>query len=252
MRGVIASLLLLAIAPCYAQKAVDGFLPRTFTGASGANLPFRLFVPDATARERPLPAILYLHGSGGAGTDNLKQISGGNKNGTHAWTTRKVQTQFPSFVVAPQVPPGIEWHTSGGDVSPPGALILELLTSLSREFAIDADRVYVVGQSMGGYGTWDLITKRPELFAGAVPLCGGGNPKQVAAARLVPVWAFHGAEDNVVPVERSREMIRALRAAGGKVKYTEYLDIGHDVWTRAFSEPKLPEWLFAQRRAVTR
>jgi predicted peptidase len=252
MRGVIASLLLLAVAPCHAQNTVDGFVARTFTSPGGTSLPYRLFIPDAKAREQPLPAILYLHGSGGAGTDNVEQISGGNRNGTHAWTTRKVQAQFPSFVVAPQVPPGIEWHTNGKDVSPPGALVLELLTKLSQEFAIDADRVYLVGQSMGGYGTWDLITKRPELFAGAVPLCGGGNPQQVGAARPVPVWAFHGARDEVVPVERSREMVRALRAAGGKATYTEYSDIGHDVWTRAFSEPKLPEWLFAQRRAFTR
>ena len=241
MRGVIASLLLVAVAPCYAQDAVDGFQSRTFNATNGTTLRYRLFVPDAAARDRALPLIVFLHGSGGSGTDNLKQISGGSRQGTHLWTTRQLQIRFPSFVVAPQIPTTIEWPAASDKV-------IELLASLSGEFAIDAERVYLVGQSMGGYGAWDLITRHPRLFAAAIPLCGGGDVENIAAARAVPVWAFHGARDDVVPVDRSREMVRALRAAGGKVKYTEYIDIGHMVWTRAFAEPTLPDWLFAQRR----
>jgi predicted peptidase len=230
------------------QDTVDGFAPRTFKGTGGVSAPYRLFVPEAAARVRPLPMILYLHGGGGVGTDNVKQISGGNTSGTHVWTTPDLQRRHPAFVVAPQIPAGEQWHARGPDPAPYTAIVVELLASLAKEFSIDQDRVYVVGQSLGGYGTWDVISKRPHLFAAAVPLCGGGNPARVAAARDLPVWAFHGAKDQVVPVTQSRDMVAALRAAGGSVKYTEYPDAGHDIWTRTFTDRGLHDWLFAQRR----
>ena len=134
-------------------------------------------------------------------------------------------------------------------LSPDGAsLVIDLLESLSLEFAIDLDRVYLTGQSLGGYGTWDLIAKRPEVFAAAVPLCGEGAPSRAQAVRNVPVWVFHGAKDEAVPVSGSREMVAALRAVGGVVKYTEYPQVGHDVWTVAYVEEDLPGWLFGQKR----
>lgn len=243
MASSVALLAMLAAAPSFAQDVVDGFVPRTFSGAKGATLPYRLFIPEAANRERALPVVIYLHGSGGAGTDNLAQISGGNASSTHLWT------RYRAFVVAPQIPVGEAWRAPGAEVSANAALILELLASLSREFSIDADRVYLVGQSLGGYGTWDLIAKRPDVFAAAVPLCGGGDPARIPAARGVPIWAFHGARDQAVPVTFSRDTVAALRAVGSSVKYTEYADTGHDVWTRAFAEPELPIWLFSQRRA---
>ena len=138
-------------------------------------------------------------------------------------------------------------HQHAGEVVA-GPLVLELVASLSKEFAIDSDRVYLVGQSLGGRGTWDLISKRPDLFAAAVPLCGDGSATRISKARAVPVWAFHGARDEVIPVTASRELVAALKAAGSSVKYTEYPDTGHNVWTRAFSEKDLAEWMFMQRR----
>ena len=106
-----------------------------------------------------------------------------------------MQTRHPAFVLAPQMPGGYQWGAPRSDeVTPHAALVLELLASLSKEFAIDSDRVYLVGQSLGGRGTWDLISKRPELFAAAVPLCGDGSATRITKARAVPVWAFHGAE----------------------------------------------------------
>jgi predicted peptidase len=126
--------------------------------------------------------------------------------------------------------------------------VIELLDSLSREFPIDRDRVYLTGQSLGGYGTWDLVTKRPALFAAAVPLCGAGAVSRAGAARGVPIWAFHGAKDPVVPVAGSRDMVAALRAVSGTVKYTEYPDIRDDVWTVAYVEHDLPDRLFEQKR----
>ena len=241
------SFFVFTLAPRPAQDVVDGFAPRTFKGANGVTLPYRLFVPDARSRG-PLPAVVYLHGAAGAGTDNLKQMTGGNTLGTHVWTTKEMQARYPAFVIAPQAPVGDRWSTTTSQLAPYADLVLELLTNLSKEFSIDADRVYLIGQSLGGFGTWDLVCKRPETFAAAVPLCGAGEPARAPAARNVPIWAFHGAMDQTVPVGRSREMVAALRAAGSSVKYTEYPDVGHNVWAVAFAERELPDWLFAQRR----
>jgi predicted peptidase len=231
----------------YAQAVVDGFDSRTFTAKGGAILKYRIFTPRSNSAG-PLPAIVYLHGSGGAGTDNLAQISRGNKAGTHVWTTSFNQGKYPAFVVAPQISAGDEWASNGRGVSASANLVIELIEHLGQELPIDMDRIYLVGQSLGGFGTWDLVSKRPDFFAAAIPLCGGGDPSSVVAGRRLPVWAFHGAKDQVVPVERSRELVAALRQAGGIIRYTEYADTGHDVWTRAFAEPDLPGWLFTQKR----
>ena len=102
---------------------------------------------------------------------------------------------------------------------------------------------------MGGFGTWTAITAHPQLFAAAIPLCGGGDVNQAAKLKQIPIWAFHGAKDQAVPVERSREMIAAIRKAGGNPKYTEYPDQDHAVWEKAFNEPDLLPWVFAQKRA---
>jgi predicted peptidase len=232
-----------------AQDTVDGFLARTHTGTAGTIMPYRLFIPSAAARLRPLPLIVYLHGSGGAGADNVRQISGGNTVGTHVWTAAEMQVRHPAFVVAPQLPGDNPWSAPESDEPAPYAkLVLELVANLSKEFAIDTDRIYLVGQSRGGRGTWDLVSKRPHLFAAAIPVCGDGNTTRVRAARDVAIWAFHGAKDPVVPVQGSRDLVAALNSAGSRVKYTEYPDVAHDAWIRAFAENELPDWLFAQTR----
>jgi predicted peptidase len=135
-------------------------------------------------------------------------------------------------------------------LSPYAEAALEIVAAVSREFAIDSSRIYLTGQSLGGRGTWDIISKRPDVFAAAVPLCGDGNTSRIVAARNVPIWVFHGANDPLVPVAGSREMVAALQRAGSPVKYTEYPDVEHNVWTRAYVDPELHEWLFRQRRAT--
>ena len=238
-----------AAAPAPAQDAVDGFAARRFT-SNGVSMPYRLFLPDLRARSTPLPIVVYLHGGNGRGTDNLKQISGGNTNGTHVWTTAEMQARHPAFVLAPQLPDDKDWGAADSEhLTPYASLVLELLTRLSKEFSIDRDRVYLTGQSLGGRGTWDLISKRPELFAAAVPLCGDGNAARVVKARALAIWAFHGARDAVVPVTGSRELVTALKAAGSSIRYTEYPDAAHNVWTLAYPDRELAEWLFAQRRS---
>ncbi len=157
--------------------AVDGFRAARFTASNGVKMPYRLFVPDSARDGQPYPLILYLHGRAGLGTDNLKQISQGNRPGTHLWTRTDLQEAYPAIVLAPQVCGDARWsNRESGELSPSATAALELIDTLSARFPVDTERVYLIGQSMGGHGVWDIIVKRPEIFAAAVPVCGTGSP----------------------------------------------------------------------------
>jgi predicted peptidase len=143
----------------------------------------------------------------------------------------------------------VPWSGSRGWDEQNSRLILDLLASLRREFSIDAKRTYVTGQSMGGFGTWRMITQHPEMFAAAVPVCGGGTLADAPRAKAVPVWAFHGTADTIVSPANTREMITALIKAGGRPTYWEYEGGTHaKTAERAYCEPALLDWLFAQRQ----
>jgi predicted peptidase len=228
------------------EDDIDGFTARIYRSPSGDTMPYRLFIPPDYNDQKPYPLVLWLHGSGGAGTDNIAQISEDQIPGTHLWTEPQTQTMHPAFVLAPQNPGN--WVERADALSPRMLLVLGMLDSVKAQFNIDATRIYVAGQSDGGYGTWNLITQRPELFAAAIPLCGGGVPRLAGRVAKMPLWVFHGLRDDVVPVSESRNMIAAIRKAGGRPKYTEYARVGHEVWKWSFTEPQLIPWLFAQHR----
>ena len=228
---------------------VDGFNARLFKNARGEMMPYRLFIPVNYDTKRKYPIVLWLHGGGGRGNDNLKQISGGNTNGTRVWISPEAQKKYPAFVLAPQCPDGEMW-TTVDKVTSTGQLklALEVLASVEKEFNVDETRRYVVGQSMGGLGSWSLVTEHPGMFAAAIPVCGGGDESLAAVLTKTSIWAFHGARDATISVERSRRMIAAIRKAGGEPRYTEYPNAGHSSWILAFQEPELLDWVFAQRR----
>jgi predicted peptidase len=146
----------------------------------------------------------------------------------------------------------MDWSAKTGSAakspSTPMRLALETLAGLKKEFSVDENRLYLTGLSMGGYGTWDLIARHPKMFAAAVPVCGGADEATAPVIKDIPIWCFHGGADPVVPTDRSRNMIKALQAAGGEPKYTEYPGVGHNSWDKAYSEPELPKWLFSQKR----
>jgi predicted peptidase len=232
--------------PCAAQNVIDGFVARVYRNGS-QSMPYRLFVPPDYKSDMPYPLVLWLHGAGGAGGDNRAQIRADQTLGTHTWTKPQSQAKHAAFVLVPQS--STNWVSSGLDrLSPEMSLVLSILDTVRAEFNIDADRIYVAGQSDGGMGTWNVIIQRPILFAAAIPLCGGGDASRISAIVNMPIWAFHGSRDKVISVAESRRMINALRRAGGHPRYTEYPNVGHDVWTRAFAEPDLVDWLFAQHR----
>ena len=254
LRIVIATALsFISPALLQAQPSADPFAARTFVSPAGSKMPYRIFIPSPAARTKPLPLVIYLHGSGGAGTDNLLQISGGNTKGSHLWVREDIQARHPAFVIAPQAPADEQWGRPDTDsLATYAQVVVQLIDQLKKEFSIDPDRIYLTGQSRGGIGVWDIISKRPNLFAAAIPLCGAGDPDKMAAAKRVSVWAFHGADDKTVPVEGSRELIAAFKKAGASPRYTEYPGVGHAVWEKAYEEKELPEWLFQQRRGSSR
>jgi predicted peptidase len=133
-------------------------------------------------------------------------------------------------------------------LAPALAATLKAAEQIQKEFPIDEKRIYITGLSMGGYGSWAALTNRPNHFAAALIICGGGEPASVNKFKHVPIWAFHGADDKTVPVESSREMIEALKAAGANPKYTEYPGVAHNSWAQTYSNPEIYAWLFAQKK----
>jgi predicted peptidase len=231
------------------------FAAHTFRTQQGPPLPYRLLSPPP--RQTGLvPLVMLLHGAGERGDDNTAQLKNGAAELLGSELPRR---SFPCYFVLPQCPLGARWvevdwgarsHHLPATPARPLEQALTLLNTLQDELPIDADRVYLVGLSMGGYGVWDLLCRAAERFAAAVPICGGGDETQVEKLRNVPIWAFHGKKDPVISVERSRRMIDALRRlpSAHPPRYTELPDVEHDAWIPAFAEPELLPWLFAQRR----
>lgn len=231
-------------------SAQSEFASHKHESARGS-LPYRLFSPRgaATAAEdAQYPLVLFLHGAGERGENNRSQL----RHGARSFATDAAQAEHPAYVLAPQCPRGMWWH-DGDNL----AMCLEIIDSLSASGAkIDPDRIYLTGLSMGGYGTWLLLPQAPDRFAAAVPICGGGKPKQAPAFAHVPIWAFHGDADRTVPVDKSRKMVEATLAATQKKelpppRYTEYPGVAHNSWTRTYADREVHDWLFAQRRGRT-
>lgn len=240
----------LAVAEIKPGDANARFEKRDF---ADGKLPYRLLKPRAYEANKKYPLVIFLHGAGERGSDNMKQLV----HGMGQFASDEVMEKYPAFVAAPQCPDGQQWvnvpwsadeHTMPKEPSDSMQHVFELIDALRKEFSVDEKRIYITGLSMGGFGTWDAIERKPELFAAAAPICGGGDVAQAKAIKDVPVWAFHGDDDGVVKVRRSRDMIAAIKAAGGKPRYTEYPKVGHFSWGPAYNDPELYAWMFDQQR----
>jgi predicted peptidase len=223
--------------------------------ANGSKLPYLLLKPSNYDAQKKYPLVMFYHGAGERGDDNKSQW----RNGVEVFAKPENQAKYPCFVIAPQCPKNRQWVNvpwdAGSEVQPAEPseqlkMSLEILKAVEKEFSIDTNRIYVTGLSMGGFATWDVITRYPDLFAAAVPVCGGGDEKQAAKIKDLPIWAFHGGADTTVKTVRSRNMIAAIKEAGGKPRYTEYPGVGHSSWVSAYAEPELLPWLFKHTRAT--
>ena len=219
---------------------------------AGERLRYRLTMPEHYDPEQSYPLVIWLHDIFGVGNDNARQIEGSNAPGARLWMSLENQVRYPAFVLAPQCPLGSLWvNFLRRTPSRKLRLVVEFTDDLQRQYSIDADRVYVVGQSMGGFAVWALLAAYPNKFAAAVPVSGGGRTSTAHRFSHVPVWVFHGRLDPLVPVHESRRMVHALRKAGGDPRYSEVVWRAHDnvFWEDVFAEPGLADWLFAQRRS---
>jgi len=230
----------------------DLYEARTFQVADG-QLRYRLMTPVKVHEGQQYPLVLFFHGAGERGDDNTKQLI----HGMADFASEANRRNYPCFVVAPQCPADQQWvdtpwtldaHTMPDKPTAAMRLSLELVGALRKSLPIDPARIYVTGLSMGGFGVWDALQRKPQLFAAAAPVCGGGDTTRAKSMATIPLWAFHGGSDTVVKPSRSRDMIAALKAAGGKPRLTEYPDVGHNSWAPTYRNPEFYAWLFAQKR----
>ena len=243
------------IAKLLASSSARATVPKEFVAKNGAKFLYRWHEPSVRKPGEKYPLVVLLHGAGERGTNNVSQLVWG---ATPLFDyMQKRGKEF--FFVAGQVPKGKQWvdvpwrgldHHLPEKPSETMALLIELLTLLREtEPDVDLDRVYATGVSMGGYGTWDLISRKTEWFAAAMPICGGADVRQAAKLRDLPVFIHHGDMDGAVPVWRSRSMIAALRNAGSHVaRYTEYPGCGHHSWMPAYQDERNLDWLFSKKR----
>jgi predicted peptidase len=249
---ILTSLIALVVAPAHAKIPETGFLDRTVTVAN-TKYKYQVFVPDNWMPNKKWPVILFLHGVGERGDDGLAQTDIGIGS-----AIRMNRSKFPAIVVMPQCRKNVWWIDS-----PMDDVAMAALAQAEREFQGDPRRIYLTGLSMGGYGTWHLAAKFPGKFAALVPICGGilrpelarvhspqdTKPYTDAANKIAgktPVWIFHGAMDDTVPVTESRRMAEAIKALGAEVRYTEYPGVGHDSWDKAYAEPELVNWMLSK------
>lgn len=237
-----------------AHSQSSRFSVEKYINGKGDTLRYRQLYPDSDPL-RKYPLVIFLHGSGERGTDNEAQLKWGVMN----FATDQNMKLHPAFVIAPQCPENMGWSNFGDrrnnpelslSVSPskPMELLIELIQQIIKKFPVDTNRIYITGLSMGGFGTFDAIERYPQLFAAAVPVCGGGDKSKASSISHIPIWIFHGAEDPAVNPAFSLDMAQALSKAGAHPGLTIYPEVGHFSWIGAYSDPMMFEWLFRQHK----
>ncbi len=216
-------------------KAETGLQSLTLDRAINVKMEYLLYLPEDYDQKESCPLLIFLHGAGERGTD-LQRVK------THGPPKLIEQgQQFPFIVVSPQCPKGQWWQT---------VEVNALLDEIVEKYKVDEERVYLTGLSMGGFGTWGMAAYAPHRLAAIAPICGGSETYWAKEFAHLPVWVFHGAKDGVVPLQRSEEMVEALKKHGATVKFTVYPEANHDSWTETYNNPQLYDWLLEHKRVT--
>ena len=257
-KKLILFYIFIAFTPSFVFSA-GSFEAGLYQDNTGESLNYRIYIPNGFS-EKPIvrpesgyPLLLFFHGSGRRGRDNLLQLVGGPR------AILKISKKMgePVIIVVPQCPRGQQWvntprddpsHRMEPEPSQPMRLTIELLEKIMNNYPVDSRRIYTAGFSMGGFAVWDILQRMPDTFAAGIPVCGGGDEDLALLIKNIPIWIFHGDRDTVVPTDRSRSMAEALRVVGGTPLYTEYPDTGHNSWSRTFSDAAIIKWLFEQKK----
>lgn len=236
MTLILGSLFVLHIPLSAGDGTKHGFVNRVHEGADGSASKYVVFVPHDYKGDKEYPLILFLHGAGSKGTDGQLQVKGGL-----APAVKKQTSTFPFIVVFPQAQK--TWKADSDD----GKRALAILAQVQKEYKVDSRRIYLTGLSMGGAGTWSLAAAHPEKWAAIAPLCGRGDPATASKIKSVPCWCFIGDKDKDDLVANNREMIKALKAAGGSPQYHEYPGVGHNCWDETYAKDELYQWLLKHK-----
>lgn len=256
MNKLLSACLCFIVLSTQAQLTQDAYEKQVYT-RNGQQLNYRILYPEGFNQDKSYPVLLILHGGGERGDDNEKQLV----HGSSLFLDEAFRKDYPSIVIFPQCPQESYWanvdvdrrsyplkfnFNEDGDPTYPLHLVMSLMDSIKSLPVSKDDQIYVGGLSMGGMGTFEIVSRRPDLFAAAIAICGGAHPDRAKSiAGAVPMWIFHGAQDIVVLPSYSTEMVIAIRKAGGTAKYTLYKDANHGSWDNAFAEPRLFPWLFS-------
>jgi predicted peptidase len=231
----------------------EDFETKIYNSSSGISIPYRIHIPSNMDAIKKYPLVIFFHGSGERGMDNAKQLI----HGVRDILSYSIQSNEPAIIIAPQSPHNKQWvnvpwgadsHVMSGEPSQPMEMAIALMNDVISSQPVDKKRIYVTGLSMGGFGAWDILQRLPNLFAAGILVCGGGDATQAEKIKDIPIWAFHGDKDTVVKTIRSRDMIAAIKKAGGKPLYTEYKGVAHDSWTQTYSDKNVLRWLFEQKK----
>lgn len=256
MKKVILLLPVLLLNFCLVL-AQDAYERKVFVSSSGDSLNYRLLEPETMQTGEKYPLVLFLHGAGERGNDNEKQLT----HGAQMFLNPVNREKYPAFVLFPQCPKDSYWAYEsrplsfmpdqmpvGEEMPSPFRAVKEMLDMYLSNPQVDKSRVYIVGLSMGAMGTYDMVSRFPDIFAAAVPICGTVNPTRLSTAGNVAFRIFHGDADDVVPVVGSRAAYKALKAANASVEYIEFPGCNHGSWNPAFNCPDFMSWLFGQRK----
>jgi len=201
------------------------------------SLQLRFYAGSKLDEGKAYPLVIFLHGRGAGGRDNEKHLGSSAKS----FASQENYAKRPCLILVPQCPDDkIGWLGTTQDD------LLKLIKLAAESLPVDRTRIYLTGLSMGGFGTWFALAREPELFAAALPVCGGGDPGKAQTICKIPIWAFHGADDNVVPPSFSQKMVEALKKVDGNIKYTELPGVKHNAWDTVYADAAVHEWLFSQ------